>query len=145
MRVVLDTNVVVSRYLAPHGVVADMLRLWEQRRFDVVVSPAILAEYERVLKEPSIWAIHRMSDDEIARVMAGFRAFSIQVDPITRLAVVCNDPDDDKFLECAVAGNASVIVSGDRHLRTLGSYQGIQILSPAMFLKLLDPGDPAER
>ncbi len=136
MRVVLDTNIVVSRYIAPRGVVADALRLWEQRRFDVVVSPAILSEYERVLREPDLRSLHQMSEDEIARVISGFRAFSIQVDPITRFAAVCNDPDDDKFLECAVAGNANVIVSGDRNLLALGSYQGIHILPPASFLRL---------
>ncbi|MER3447931.1 MAG: hypothetical protein C4291_14370 [Candidatus Dadabacteria bacterium] len=81
-------------------------------------------------------SLHQMSDDKIARVMSGFRAFSIQVDPITRFAVVCNNPDDDKFLECAVAGNANVIVSGDRHFLALGSYQGIHILQPASFLRL---------
>lgn len=144
MRVVLDTNIVVSRYLAPHGVVADVLRLWEQGQFDLIVSPAVLDEYERMLREPSIWVIHRMSDDEIARVMAGFRAFSIQVAPTAGLALACDDPDDDKFLECAVAGNASCTVSGDRHLLALGSYQRIQILPPTAFLRLLNPPEPVE-
>ncbi len=56
-------------------------------------------------------------------------------DPIP---IICADPDDDKFLACAVAGEADVIVSGDSHLLTLGSHAGIPILTPAAFLALLD-------
>lgn len=53
------------------------------------------------------------------------------------LHVVADDPDDDKFLDCAVAAQAEIIVSGDEHLLSLGSFQGIQILTPAAFVVLL--------
>jgi len=48
--------------------------------------------------------------------------------------VVANDPDDDKFLACAIAANASIIISGDPHLLSLGSYRSIPIMTPAQFL-----------
>ncbi len=55
-----------------------------------------------------------------------------------QLRVIAADPDDDKVLECAVVGNATHIVTGDKqHLVALGSHQGIRILSPAEFLQLV--------
>lgn len=49
--------------------------------------------------------------------------------------MIANDPDDDKFLACAVAAKASAIISGDPHLLALGSYRGIRIMTPVQFLE----------
>jgi putative PIN family toxin of toxin-antitoxin system len=120
-----------------------VFRLWERKAFDLIVSPEIVAEYARVLTEPDIRAAHRMSDEEFAAVMAGFATLAIHVAPMDRLNVVPDDLTDNKFVECAVAGHADYIVSGDKHLLALGSYQGIQIVPPAIFVKLFATDDPA--
>jgi putative PIN family toxin of toxin-antitoxin system len=138
MRAVLDTNVVISRFLSPKGTPALILAFWEQGLFELVVTEAILAEYLRVLAYDRIQSRHGMRQDEIARVVEGFRSFAVLVEPSEKLAVIADDPSDDRFLEAAVAGGCDVIVSGDPHLLRVGEYRGIQILQPAAFLASLD-------
>lgn len=137
MRVVLDTNVVVSRYLNPSGAPAQIINLWQQDKFDLVVSEAILVEYKQVLGYEHLRSRHHLSSVEIDVIIEDFREFSIRTIPERVLMVVKEDPDDNIFLECAIAGNAEYIVSGDPHLLKLGSYKGIQILTPASFLSLV--------
>ncbi|MFN8499296.1 MAG: putative toxin-antitoxin system toxin component, PIN family [Anaerolineae bacterium] len=134
MRVVLDTNVVVSSFIAPASTPARVLALMSEDQFELLVSEAILAEYEAVLKYPRIQARHRRSDSEVADIVAGFRALATVIEPTRRLDIVQDDADDNKLLECAVEGGAEIIASGDSHLLSLKGYEGIEILSPAAFL-----------
>lgn len=138
MRIVADTNVVVSRYIAPRGNPARVLDRWRQGEFDLLVSEPLLREYRRVFGYARLRARHHLSDAEIERVIEDLRELAIMTAPCEPIPVVEDDPDDDKFLECAVAGGAEIIVSGDEHLLRLGNYRGIQILSPAAFLAYLD-------
>jgi len=137
MRVVIDTNVVISRFLSPTGTPAQIFEQWQLNAFELVLSEPILAEFQKVLEYERIQARHHMAPEEITEVINGFRQFAVLVDVKERLAVIEEDPEDDRFLECAVAGSAEVIVSGDAHLLDLKEYRGIQILSPAAFLILL--------
>ncbi|MGH2531518.1 MAG: putative toxin-antitoxin system toxin component, PIN family [Thermomicrobiales bacterium] len=139
MRVVIDTNVIISRYWSPRGIASRVLGLLERNAFELVLSSDILAEYHRVLCYRDTQAFHRMSDTEIDRALDELIGVSLVVEPTERLAVIEDDPDDDKFLECAVAAHAHYIVSGNKHLLRLGSFRGIQILPPALFLSLFDP------
>ena len=107
----------------------------------MLVSEPILSEYGRALAYERVRAYHRMSDTEIAKVVDGIRDFALVVAPAERLRVVPEDPKDDMFVECAKAGGAPYIVSGDKHLRAVGAYEGIQIVSPAVFLALFDRGE----
>lgn len=138
MRVVVDTNIVVSRSISAKGAPAEVLRRWRQEQFELLVSEPMLDEYERALGYERVRVRHQMSDDEIHEVVTQFRRFAILVEPTETLAVIEDDPDDNRVLECAVAGEAEYIVSGDAHLLTLKRYQGIQILSPAAFLTFLE-------
>ena len=140
MRVVVDTNLVVSRVLVPRGIPAQIFDAWRDDAFELLVSEPILAEYQRVLSYARLRAKHRRDDRQIAAIVAEFRAFAVLVEPTQPLAVVADDPDDDMFLECAVAGDADLIVSGDPHLLTLGAYADIPILAPATFLAFLKQG-----
>ncbi|MCC6497198.1 MAG: putative toxin-antitoxin system toxin component, PIN family, partial [Propionibacteriaceae bacterium] len=79
MRIVIDTNVIVSRFLSPHGPPARILALWEQGLFELVVSEAILTEYRRVLGYPHLQTRHRMRPEEIVQVVEGFRSFGVLV------------------------------------------------------------------
>jgi len=137
MRVVIDTNVTASRFINAQGAPAEVFGLWQQQAFELVVSELILAEYERVLKYDRIRVHHRMSDEQIRQVIEDFRELGILVSPTQTLNAIPEDPADNRFLECAVKGGAPYIVSGDQHLRALGHYQGIQILSPRAFLILM--------
>lgn len=141
MRVVLDTNVVASRYVSPIGPPARIFSLWETNEFELIISEAILAEYKRVLMYPHLQARHRMDDQQIDVELNDLRRFATVVEVDITLTVITEDPSDNKFVECAVAGDADYIVSGDKHLLDLGEYRGIQILSPAIFLALFPPKD----
>ena len=138
MRVVLDTNCIISRYLSPSGTPAHIFQYWEQGAFTLVISEPILAEIERVFSYPRINNRLRLSDKEIAGIVAGLATFGELVSPEQRLHVVEADPDDDMFIECAVEGKADYLVSGDPHLTDIKEYQGIQILTPAQFILVLE-------
>src|SRR6266545_5979254 len=139
MRVVLDTNTIISRYLSPSGTPARIFQYWEQGAFTLVVSEPILVEIERVFFYPRINKRLRLSDKAIAGIVAGFATFGELVTPQQRLRVVEADPDDDMFIECAVEGKADYLVSGNtKHLTNLKEYQGIQILTPAQFVLVLE-------
>lgn len=139
MRVVLDTNIVVSRFLTPHGRVARIVDLWEQGALDLLTSEVILSEYLRVLNYPRLRPVHRLTDAQLAEIDGALREFTELVEPDETPAVVQEDPDDDHFLACAASGGADCLVTGDPHLLKLGSYSGIPILSPADFLTRFFP------
>jgi putative PIN family toxin of toxin-antitoxin system len=104
-----------------------------------LVSDPILLEYEQVFSYPRINNRLRLSDKEIAGIVAGFATFGELVTPQQRLHVVEADPNDDMFIECAVEGKADYLVSGNtKHLTNMKEYQGIQILRPAQFVLVLE-------
>jgi uncharacterized protein len=138
VRAVLDTNVLVSRFLSLSGTPARLFALWQAGLFELIVSEAILAEYLRVLLYPRIQSRHRMSDDEVAQIVADFRSFAVLVEPAESVAVVADDPSDDRFFEAAIAGQCDFIVSGDPHLLRIGEFRGIQVVTPAAFLSILE-------
>jgi len=134
IRGVLDTNTLISALLFS-GTAARLVPLWQSRRITVLVSKEILQEYLRVLAYPKF----QLGDHEIrALVEEELLPFAETIRVRRRLAVVRRDPEDDKFLECAVAGRAEYLVTGDRDLRELGSYRGITILTVGEFLERMN-------
>ncbi len=137
MRIVLDTNVFVSALLSSKGAPPRILEHWQEMRVDVVVSPAILDELERVLHYPKLRRRYSLPEEAIQTFLRLLTKQAILVTPDTELTIVKADPTDDCYLACAVAGEAQVIVTGDPHLLALGEYEGVQVLTPAGFLALL--------
>lgn len=138
MRVVLDTNIIVSQAISPHGPSARIFASWQQRAFDLLVTGDVLNEYAQTLGRASIQRRSRMSDADVSAVIANLVRFATVVVPEHRIIGVSADPDDDIFLECALAGSADYIVSGDQHLLSLGDFRGIAIVPPAVFMLVLD-------
>jgi putative PIN family toxin of toxin-antitoxin system len=136
MKVVLDTNVLVSALIVRVGKPAQILR--QIGKFELLVSEEILAETERVLHYDHIQKRYHPSEEDIATYLEELRETSILVSVTSNDQVIKADPDDDKFLACALDGGADYIVSGDPHLSSLKMYQGISILAPAEFLQLLE-------
>ena len=133
MRVVLDTNTLVSALLF-FGVASRSVALWQSRRLTVLVSKPIVEEYLRVLAYPKF----RLTEAEIRSLIeTQVLPFVETVTPRRRLRVVKSDPDDDKFLECAVAGRARYLITGDRDLLHLGSHAKTAIVSVRAFLEEL--------
>lgn len=128
LRVVLDTNVLVSALYLPASKPGMIVALARRGTIRNLVSPAILGEVERVLREKFQW------ETELARQAARqIENFSEVVEPQEHLIVLADDPDN-RILECAHAGRAHLILTGDKHLLQLQAYKGIAILKPADFL-----------
>ena len=141
LRVVLDSNVFVSSLLNKQGAPAQVLDAWRKRLYLLVVSEAILVEVLGVLAEPRLRSKYCLEDQDIAQLEGLFRQEALLVPGQADVTgAIPADPQDEKFLACAVDGLADVIVSGDRHLLDLGSYQGIPILTVRQFLDLLSRG-----
>jgi putative PIN family toxin of toxin-antitoxin system len=131
VRVVLDTNVVVSALLFT-GISSKLVPLWEGGGITALVSRGILEEYLRVLSYPKF----KLSEGDIkGLIQEELLPYVDVVKPWRRLRAVDRDPSDDKFVECAVAGKARVIISGDKDLLSIGRYRKILIQSPAQFLE----------
>lgn len=130
MRVVLDTNTLVSALLFS-GTASRLVPLWQSRRIRVVVSRAILREYLRTLAYPKF----RLTPLEIRQLVEEeFLPFAETVRVSVRVATIKRDPEDTKFLECALAAHAEYVITGDRDLRDFGSFRGIPIVTVAEFL-----------
>ena len=130
-RVVLDTNVLVSAVLG--GRTAPVLDRWRAGRFTLVVTDDIVREYLIVLRRPKFGLPAEVVDAITAYV---FRKAEF-VTPVERLTVIAADPADDRFLEAAVAGEAEIIVSGNKHLLDLKTFRQISILTAHEFLSEL--------
>ena len=109
MKVVLDTNVLISGIFFP-GPPSEILTHWKEGNFITVISESIISEYTRVAEEIS----KKFPQIEISEILELFILNSEVVDTEDLKIRVCEDPDDNKFLECAIVGNCSVIVSGDK-------------------------------
>jgi putative PIN family toxin of toxin-antitoxin system len=131
VKVVLDTNVLVSALLVPRGISAQVLLQFHDGLWDLVISGAILEEYGEVLKRRRFG----LPTDHVAQVLTELEIRAIRVIPSHRWRAVREDPDDNEFIDVAVEAGADFIVSGDHHLLSLKSYQGIPILTPAQFLE----------
>ena len=138
MRIVLDANVFVSGLISAKGSPAKVLAYWREEKFDVVVSPPILQELDRVLHYPRLQHRYHLPEDKTQGLLRRLRRQAIEVEPSEEIALIEFDPTDNRYLECALAGRAQFIVSGDQHLLELGEFQEIQILTPAGFLAFLE-------
>lgn len=131
MRVVLDTNIFISAILGGRlGVIIDE---WRNEKFTLVVTDAIVREYLDVITRPKF----KIPQDEIL----AFTDYLLQraefVTPQETIDIIVDDPTDNKFLEVAIAGKASFIVSGDNHLLTLKFFREIPIITAREFLAKL--------
>lgn len=131
MKVVVDTNVVVSGFFFG-GIPGRILSAWHAGRMTLVLSTSILAEYREVGVELS--ARHGDLDFESFAAMLVMNSEMIAA-PEHFADAVCADPADDKFLACAAAAGALVIVSGDRHLLAVSGWSGIEVLRPRTFVE----------
>jgi putative toxin-antitoxin system toxin component, PIN family len=130
MRAILDTNVLISAVIAtgtPHEVVVAGY----SGEYQILVSVATLMEFRETLhKYPDRFGL---SEAEIQTEVETLRYFAEFVEPDVEFDIVDADPDDNKFLEAAVAGNAEYVVSGDQHLLDIEGFRGIEIVTPRTF------------
>ena len=130
MKVVIDTNVFVSSFFG--GNPKKIADLWKNEEITLCLSNAILDEYIDVLRR-----IGMKDEPELEELLALFsKGFNILFTTKTaKIKIVENDPDDDKFIECAVALKADAVITGDREVLAIREYMGIRILTPQHFLE----------
>ena len=129
-RVVIDTNVIISALLFG-GKPGELIPLWEDGKIEPLVSKEIIDEYIRVLAYPKFeLTIKEIQFLIFHQLLPYFEIINTYPGPV----IIPKDPTDDKFIRCALAGNAKAIVSGDIHLLSLKKHQDIHILSPSDFL-----------
>ena len=129
MRIILDTNVFISGIFFA-GPPSQILKAWENQNLQIVLSREILDEYQHFALELS----HKFPRVEILPIIELITIHGHLVDTQGLDISVCDEPDDDKFLECAVAGKCKMIISGDKHLLNISGYKGNSVLRPRNFV-----------
>jgi len=137
LKVVLDTNILVSATLSPKGTPAQIIKAWRKGKFKLIISPGLFEEMERVIFYPKVRKYSAWSEEEINYFLKELEQVSIKTPGRLSSRIVKNDPADDMFIITAIEGKANYIVSGDQHLLQLKTYEDIKIITPANFLKIL--------
>lgn len=135
LRVVLDTNLLVSYLLTQGKTISRIIDYWKNDDIAVIVSPAIVEELVEVVQRPRLRQ-HMVTDPKILIELLSFEA--VHISGNLTLPGSSRDPKDDKFLACAVEGDAAYIVSGDEDLLSLKKFQGVSIIRPAAFVELIE-------
>ena len=129
IKIVLDTNVLVSALISPKGPPGRILDKLAESSIQPILSPAIIAEYEDVLSRKKFGLSPATAD----AIMRNLRKLAVEVVPSESFHV-CSDPDDDIFIDCAIAAGALYLVSGNlKHFPKL--FEKVRIVSPAAFLR----------
>lgn len=134
MDVVIDTNVVVSGLLFK-GAPGRIVSLWQKKNIRPFVTPEIIEEYFRVLAYPKF----QLSSGEIEYLV--YQQILPYFEPVsssTDAQVVIDDPDDAKFIHCALANSIEILISGDKHLLDIVRLESVANLHPSEFLERFD-------
>jgi putative PIN family toxin of toxin-antitoxin system len=129
IRVVVDTNVFISSFFG--GNPRKVIDLWKSGEITICLSKPIVDEYIEVLRRLE------MQDEKELEELLGLFAHGfhlVYTAKTPQLHVVEEDPDDDKFIECAVALKAKFIITGDSAVKKIQDYMNIKIISPREFL-----------
>lgn len=137
MRAVLDTNVLVSALLKKSSAPHKIYQFFKEQKFTLITSPTILDEIEEVISRDYIVKRTQMTSSEREEFIKEIIELSYVVPGIVLVKVIKDDPDDDKFITCALEGKADYIVSGDKHLLDIKEYQGIKIVATRQFIEVL--------
>jgi len=130
MKVVLDTNVLVAGLLSPFGPCGDIVRMVSAGKLSLCVDARVLSEYHEVLRRPKF----NFDQDKVAAILDYIEHRSLVVASVP-LSVSLPDPDDEPFLEIAISGNASYLVTGNNAHFPSRLCEGVEAVSPAGFLR----------
>jgi len=134
-RVVIDTNIYISAVFWG-GKPREVVDLGRDENILVFTSLDINGEIREKLKTK-----FGLNDEEVDRILLDFSTFTVPVKVTKRIQVVSDDPDDDKFIECALSCDADFIISGDKHLLKMKEYAGIKIFKAKEFLSVFSVKD----
>ncbi len=140
MRLVLDTNVVVSGLLW-NGAPARLLDAAQTGELELFTSTRLLAELAGILSRAKFAKALAAASLPREELVLGYAELATVVAPSAISTTIAADPSDDQVLACALTANADLIVSGDKHLHSLGGkYNGIRIVRPAEAVSIVEAG-----
>lgn len=131
-KVVLDTNIYVSALLNRKSSLFNLVNQGVKREYQILISSSIIQEIGRVLRKKFV-----LNDLEIKAALGFITKRALIVKSDITLNVIKHDPPDNRILECALASKAHLIVSGDSDLLRLKMFEGIPIIRPVDFLRIL--------
>lgn len=136
MRVVLDTNVIVSGFLWG-GVPRQLLQAARENRLRLFTSTPLLLELTDILGRAKF--AHKLIAAQLSvdQIVERYTLLATVVHPAAITPTILDDPDDDQVLACALAAKAEIIVSGDRHLLDLREHQGVRVVTAAEAVRAL--------
>jgi putative PIN family toxin of toxin-antitoxin system len=135
LRLVLDTNVWISAFLTPGGLCEKLVRCHNRENLRFLTSRHILKETEEVLIQKFKMPV-AMAEEHLKYVIRHAQL----VEPTEKIKAIPTCEADNRILECAVAGRASYLVTGDKnHLLPLGQFVGVEIVTPRRMVDLLKP------
>lgn len=138
MRIVLDTNTLVSGVISANGPPRCLLDGARTQTFEICSSTVLLAELLDVLTREKFAARLAQAGLTPLSIVSELRRMAHMVAPDNIPRVIADDPDDDHVIACAVAAQADLIVSGDKHLHSLGGqYKNIRIVSAVEALEFI--------
>jgi uncharacterized protein len=141
IKVVLDTNVLISGLLSPAGKLSLIHRLIFDKKIALFISDSILDETIRVLGYPRIVKLMKKNNltlEKTRNALGKLKKIATQTPDKIKIDVIKNDPSDNIILECALEGRVDYIISGDSHLKDLEIFQNIKIVNPSDFLDLIN-------
>lgn len=141
IKAVVDTNTIVSATISPKGLPGRVYRAWLEGKFTLVTSPPVIAEIARVLNYDKIRTKYGLEAEDIQTVLALLWSQAQVTQGALEMTGVAPHQEDDKLISCAVEGEADFIVTGDKPFQARGEFEGIRIISPRLFLELLE-GSP---
>jgi putative PIN family toxin of toxin-antitoxin system len=130
LKVVFDTNIIVSAALYEKSLPALLLSLGLEDKVRFFVSPALLNEYEAVLNRPRFKLGHR----EITELMGKINRKALIVTPTKRLKIIKADEPDNRVLECAIKANVDFIITGNKKHFPFEEFKGSKIVTPREFI-----------
>ena len=134
MRVVVDTNVLISSLISKGGSPDRLAQLWREKRFELVISEWQLEEFRRVSRYKQVRK--RLKPAEAGRMVNGLRQHALVIDELPEVDY-SPDPDDNPIIAAALAGQAQYIVSGDKKdVLALEVIEGVQVVSVHEFISL---------
>jgi hypothetical protein len=134
MRLILDTNILLSALLSPLGAPAKLLDAWERKVFTLVTSEALIAEFRDVASRPFFRA--RLRSSAVELLAAGLQDFSFHCRDLPS-GTVAPDPKDSYLLAMAQASQADYLVTGDKELLSLKKHKSTRIITPAAMVEFL--------
>lgn len=132
MKVVIDTNVFISGIFWKNNYSSIILQAWKNNSFELICSIEIIEEIINTLNNFKI----KLPDEIILSWKKYLLNNTTIVTPRKKLRIVKEDPDDDKFIEAAIEGIATIIITQDKHLLKIKEFEGIKIMKPKEFIDL---------